>query len=235
MLTWSNYVWYSIQSFNWIHLLPLHSAAQVYNLASQQDPHSRYKRLNISEPFLQARDKNCSYRCLSSSQTKTFKVSLLFFSGPLHPPPSLQAMIVSYPVKMNTTGCRWPVCSGHSSAATDSRIRRSLLRLSGGGPGLLMQLTCTLAGLAVWGSEGEHCPFSLPTTSNTHLPLLPLLSLSLHVFHRLSHSAEADEEVGRLGGGGSSGAQKALCLGSLHMASFKLAYWTHYGIIYFYI
>lgn len=105
----------------------------------------------------------------------------------------------------------------------------------GGGPGLLMQLTCTLAGLAVWGSEGEHCPFSLPTTSNTHLPLLPLLSLSLHVFHRLSHSAEADEEVGRLGGGGSAGAQKALCLGSLHMVSFKLAYWTHYGIIYFYI
>lgn len=35
--------------------------------------------------------------------------------------------------------------------------------------------------------------------------------------------------------GGSAGAQRALCLGSLHMVSFKLAYWTHYSIIYFYI
>lgn len=35
----------SSQVFNWIHLLMLHSAVQVYNLATQQAPHSQDNRL----------------------------------------------------------------------------------------------------------------------------------------------------------------------------------------------
>ena len=98
--------------------------------------------------------------------------------------------------------------------------------------GFFLQLTCTPVGLAVWGSECVYCPFSVPTSLHTHLPLFTSLSRSLS----LSPSPSRNRGRRRMRvGGGSVGTQKALCLGSFHMVSFKLAYWTHYAIIYFHI
>ena len=90
----------------------------------------------------------------------------------------------------------------------------------------------------VWPCEAASvctAPFQFLRVCTHTSPFLPLsLSLSLALSHTPSPSRNRGRRRMRVGGG-SVGTQKALCLGSFHMVSFKLAYWTHYAIIYFHI
>lgn len=195
----------------------------------------------LCKPAARAEGGNSGHRCLSSPQTKTFKVSLLLWlhfsplcSLSLSLCPSLQTKIVSYPWKINIMGCRWQsLHSYHSFTAAD--------KIPGFSPSFLFwcvlaQSCCSPVLRWVWLCEAASlctAPFQFLRLCKHTSPFFFTSSLSLALRLSLSPSIEADEGWGWRGG--SVGTQKALCLGSFHMVSFKLAYWTHYAIIYFHI
>lgn len=169
-------------------------------------------------------------RCLSSAKRSTFKLSLVFFSWYVGCNSCSFRPITktrSYPARINIQGYRCGLLQQSTTGKSPALSAPSCLACAGE----VAHLCCSGSD-CVRQPECVYCPFyssfRLTHTQNL-LPLLPLLcSPSFHLSLNWNRR--------RTGlGGGSLGPQRALCLGAFHMVSFKLAYWTHYAIIYFHI